>query len=213
MKGKVAICALKYLEPEWEQTRKILFSTGLPVFFADREGVGNMAKAFNRCFVQGELWEYEYVFFVTNVLFDVEIIEKLILAMDEDPKIAALHCVHKSDHKFLQYSTDMSVRKVPYIEWTALMVRSAVFTRVPLMEECPYWYFDLAWSHEVSKGFFYVAVHGDCPVHHSYLRNSKKHTITLIREQLRSYWTLPSQQAMAEKYGAHWMWDLWRKYD
>ena len=207
---KLAIIALKYLEPEWQETQDCLSKVNYPVFYADRDGVGNMSRAFNEAFDKYVKGKFEYVWFVTNITFTLEVPDKLLAAM-ENYCINAIHpAMSTSDHLHLRSDCTDSVRIVPFIELTAPMFRSINFYISKLCEETPYYYMDLIISYQIKECGGQLAVHNGAEVHHTYLRNkAKKHPISIIREQLRNYHTPLSKAYMVKTYGEDWQAKLW----
>lgn len=203
--SKVLIVALEYLEPEWQETKACIEATGLPVVYADREGVGNMSKAFNKATFEFDQYVFDYFWFVTNIIFDKDLPNKLIHGMDETG-FAAIHPAMKtSDHRHQWPDGSGEVKEVPFVEWTAPIVRADVFLNNPLDEMLAYYYFDLDFSYRVKQQGYKVGVHHGAEINHTYLRNKQKpHPISEIRKQLRNYWTPKSQAHMESKYGKGW---------
>ena len=101
IKEDVCIIALKYLEPYWELTQLDIINSGLSVIYVDREGVGSMSKAFNTCIPQ-LMEKYgdnlpKYLFFVTNIGFNINTVNRLVESMDKTG-FGAIHPSHESDH-------------------------------------------------------------------------------------------------------------------
>lgn len=204
MGNKLAIIALRYLEPEWEETVKCLEATGLPIYYAERDGVGSMSRAFNDAWNKFALWRYEYVWFVTNITFSPDVPFKLMRALIDDKDYAGIHPAMHSDHPFLKPDNSGKIKTVGFIEFTAPMFRSAAFDKFKLDENVWYYYFDLILCDLLSSIGQSVVVHHGCEIGHTYLRNGVKHRITLIREQLRDL-TLPAQkQYMRDNFGLDW---------
>lgn len=212
--SKVLIVALEYLEDDWQQTKACIEATGLPVVYVSRDGVGNMARAFNNIAIPKNVIYTEtrcgvfvndvYLWFVTNIVFDKDLPNKLAKAMDETG-FAAIHPAMKtSDHIHQWPDGSGEVKEVPFVEWTAPMVRADVFLNNPLDEMLQYFYFDLDWSYRVKQQGYKVGVHHGAEINHTYLRNKKPHPISEIRKQLRNYWTPISQAHMESKYGKGW---------
>jgi len=210
---KLAIVALKYLEPDYQQTIECLEKVSYPVFYADRDGVGNMSRAFNEAFIKHVQGRYEYVWFVTNIVFDPIVSDILLTHLSIHPKLQAVHPAMKtSDHPHLWPGAHSGSCPVPFIEFTAPMFRCSVFEKLMLCEQTPYYYMDLIISHQIRQMLGQVGVHKSCEVHHTYLRNRKEvHPISEIRKKLRNYWTPISKKYMADTYGADWETYLWPK--
>ena len=207
--NRLVIISLKYLEPYYENTLKCLQEIPYPILFADRDGVGNMSRAFNEVFEMMP-FNVEYVWFLTNVTFTPDVPEKLMQVLDSDPNIAAVHpAMATSDHRHLWPG---ETRDVPFIEFTAPMFRAADFARFMLDENTPYYYMDLIISHQLKQAGKRLVCVGDAEVHHTYLRNERKqHPITNIRKQLRDYHTPLSKRYMEQTFGADWQIKLWPK--
>lgn len=201
----IAIIALKYLEPEWQQTVDCLKATGLPVFYADRDGVGNMSRAFNEAFVKHVQYKYQYVWFVTNITFDKDVPFKLVQEL-ESTMISAIHpAMPTSDHLHLRSDGSNGARVVPFIEFTAPLFNAAVFNEYMIDENLWFYYMDLELCHRMQEDGLQVAVHNGCSIGHTYLRNAKTtHPISAIRKLLREQMTKPNQQYLADMYGPDW---------
>jgi len=202
---KILIIALEYLEPEWQQTLDCIKESGLPYQIVKRDGVGNMSRAFNSGFFKFAKG-YDFVWFVTNITFTPETPRKLAANMGE---FAAIHpAMITSDHKFLH--PKKGVHKVPFIEFTAPMFKVSEFDY--LDTELWHYYMDLDICERLRQKGKYVAVDGDTPIGHVYLRNGKKHPITLIREQLRNLMAEHGKKHMEYKYGVNWRHEIWHKH-
>lgn len=214
---KIAIIALKYLEPEYEQTMECLSRTKLPVYYADRDGVGNMSRAFNEAFDKHVRGRYDFVWFVTNIVFEPEVPYGLAALLRDNPDFAAIHpAMNNSDHKHLWqdqvFRNIGNIRQVPFIEFTAPMFRVGTFGEYMLQESTPYYYMDLIISHQIRQDGMMVGVTDERIIGHTYLRNSKSvHPISQIRKQLRDYHTPLSKQYMVDTYGPDWQDFLWPK--
>lgn len=210
MRNDIVIIALQYEEPEYEQTRKCIEDTGLPVIWASRDGVGNYSRAFNEAFVRMYHYEdksYKYAWMISNITFDPVVPFELADDMDNELlNLAAIHpAMHGSDHRHQWPDADRLTKIVPFIEWTAPMVRTSAFRKTLLNEELAYYYMDLDWCYRVqSQNIGNVAVCHSAQVGHLYLRNNKKHRISQIRSALRDHWTPRSQREMARLYGPDW---------
>lgn len=205
---KLAIIALKYLEPEYKQTVECLEKSGFPVFYADRDGVGNMSRAFNDCFLKNIDGKFENVWFVTNILFDHQVTHKLLTALQSG--YDAVHPAHESDHKHLWSDGSQIPRHINFIEFTAPMFKSEVFKKFMLDENTWYYYMDLIISYQLRQNNYKMAVHNGASISHKYLRNNtKKHPITLLREKLRNLVDKEQQQYLIQKYGANWRQIIW----
>lgn len=224
MRNDIVIIALKYEEPEYQETVKCIEATGLPVIWANRDGVGNYSRAFNEAFKYGVVWmpgspdpfmkasDFKYAWMISNITFDSDVPFKLAQYMDASTQIPAIHpAMPGSDHRHQWPYDDIGATAVPFIEWTAPMVRSSAFRSIPLNEELAYYYMDLDWCYRATKqynlGQVYVA--HSAVVNHTYLRDSKSRTITILRSKLRDWWTPRSQREMARIYGPFWKKQNW----
>lgn len=224
MRQDIVIIALQYEEPEYAETRKCIEATGLPVIWANRDGVGNYSRAFNEAFKNGIVWmpesvdpfkkasDFKYAWMISNITFDPQVPFELADDMDiELLNLAAIHpAMHGSDHRHQWPDADGITKIVPFIEWTAPMVRTSAFTTTPLNQELAYYYMDLDWCYRVKeKKLGNVAVCHSARVGHAYLRTNKTHRISQIRSALRDYWTPRSQWEMARLYGGDWKKGNW----
>jgi len=205
--SKLAIISLKYLEPYYADTLKCLEGLPYNVFYADRDGVGNMSRAFNEA-VHKLPDGYDYIWLITNITFTPEVPQKLMDVLDLNKDYSAVHpAMSTSDHPHLWPG---EVREVPFIELTAPMFRLSDFKRFYLCEQTPYYYMDLIISYQLKQACKKLLCCGDTDIHHTYLRNqSKFHPITHLRKQLRDYHTEPSKKYMTDTYGPDWKKTLW----
>ena len=208
----LAIIALKYLEPEWQQTLDCLNKQPFDVYFADRDGVGNMSRAFNEAFEKHVKGKYEYVWLVTNVTFEHYVPADLL----DSIQFMGCACVHPamntSDHRHLHYDGISEIREVPFVELTAPMFNATVFSDLMLCEQTPYYYMDLIISHQIKSMGLRLWCDTSVEVKHTYLRNkTTPHPISEIRKQLRNYHTPLSKKYMLQTFGADWESKLWPK--
>jgi len=204
---KCNVISIIYKELEWCETERCLDQCCYPVHFVDRRGVGSLAKAINSGF---KAWANgaEYVWFVTNVTFDPECLQKLIEQMDCNPKLAAITPAFASDHAFCRpIGGCAETREVPFIEFTAPIVRASVFRDFPLDENMPYWGHDLDWGYRVRKAGWKLGVYFGATLGHTYIRDTNNdQRITARRYELRRKTNQGTRQALIAKYGA-----IWRK--
>src|SRR4249920_4094245 len=140
MRNDIAIVALKYLEPEYVHTVKCIEETGLDVYWADRDGVGSMRRAFNDAFSRIDRKKYKYAWFLTNITFRKEVPFLMAGALDDWKDVSAIHPAFNSDHPFLRPINQIVVETVPFIELTAPMFRVSAFRKRFLCEQTPYWF-------------------------------------------------------------------------
>jgi hypothetical protein len=177
IKKDVCVIALKYLEPYWELTQSDIINSGLSVIYVDREGVGSMSKAFNTCIPQ-LIEKYgdklpKYLFFVTNIGFNVNTVNRLVESMDKSG-FGAIHPSHESDHASHINNGTTEIVETKYIEWTAPIVKTELFLKKKLDENHRYWYFDLIWSYEVKEMGYKIGVDHGTSVNHTYLLKEDK---------------------------------------
>jgi hypothetical protein len=215
---------LKYHEKGWtEATVKCLIDSGFEesnIVYADRQGVGNMSKAFNEAFfntlenAEGAHSPYlplmPYIWFLTNVTFPEQMPASLLELIKSDEDIAAVHPAFDSDHPHIRNTYGVN-REVPFIEWTAPLVDSLAFFQCLLDEKMPYWGMDLDWSYLVQEiGGHTLAVDGRYRLGHTYLRfNDSQEEVTRKRLELRKTFDKPTEERLIEKYGNDWMAKLW----
>lgn len=203
----IAIIALEYLEPEYIKTVNSIKECGLPVFYAKRDGVGNMSRAFNDAFKKYvENAGFEFVWFITNITFEKDVPGILAGALESDRALAAVHPVmDNSDHQHLWNGHTGIARTVPFIEFTAPMFRSSYFSKFMLDENLWYYYMDLEICYRMRQSGFGVAVHDKAEIGHVYLRHSKSHhQISAIRKQLREYISPLNKAYLTSKYREQW---------
>jgi len=203
---KCNVVSIVYLELEWADTERC-FDSGCPpypVFYVDRKGVGSLASAINSGFRQ---WANgaEYIWFVTNVLFSPDCLCNLIDEMDRTGYAAITPCF-MSDHQFCRPVEGCTeTRAVPFIEFTAPIVRASVFKDYMLDEEMPYWGHDLDWGYRVRAAGHKIGVYHGEQVGHSYIRNTKNNNrITERRYELRRKTNASTRHALVNKYGSDW---------
>jgi hypothetical protein len=205
------ICAivLKYEEPGWtEQTIACCEAAGITkIVIADRDGVGNMSKAFNRAVKSAGVFDSKYIWFLTNVTFTPDVPLALMAAFD--PFTACVHPCHDSDHAHLKVCGH-TPQEVPFVEFTAPMFRALhLWLLGDADETMPYWGMDLDWSYRAKQAGYNLKV-SLARVQHVYLRHQKsKHPISTFREQLRAYHHSHTEAALVQKYGPKWEQILW----
>lgn len=206
--GKIAIVAVVYKEPEWQETRKCIEACNVPTVYIERDppGVGSLSKAINSGFkIAKNHYNPEYVWVVTNVTFTPAVLHRLIELMDTScwNKMAAVHPHFNSDHEHLRFkSHDQVFSDVPFVEFTAPLVRSSIFEQFPLDEKMPYVGFDMAWGYELRKAGFSLSVSYECTVGHTYIRHKKTNNpFTVKRKRLRQAAVQPTIKRLIELYG------------
>lgn len=203
MTGVVSII---YKEPEWVLTKRCIQQLKLPTVYVDRNGVGSMAKAYNRGFDKLiELYpDLEYVWFISNVRFNPYVLKQLEAAME------GYDCIHpsfNSDHVYAQPAFFDGVKEVPFVEFTAPLVRVSTFDKVRLDEQMPYWAHDLDWGYRVRQAGGKVGVHHGVTIQHEYIRfkaRRKPLPVTKERLRLRKATNDSTRARLVELYGENW---------
>lgn len=208
---EITAVVLRYEEPNWtDATLQSLFHSGIKnIRFANRDGVGNMSRAFNEAIFDsfGDIKiKTKYVWWLTNVTFTPDVPERLTACFEGN--VAAVHPAHKSDHSHLVHA--QAGENIPFIELTAPMFESKALDRVGRMDEqMPYWGMDLDWSHRAANMGYKLRA-SSAGVDHEYLRLRKKeYPITRIREELRKLYDGSTTARLSEKYGPEWRKIVW----
>ena len=199
----VRIVAIEYHEPEWEETKKAIKACHVPVTWVDRDGTGSMAAAYNHGFA-AEIGDEEYVWFMSNPVFNPKILHRLVGALKVSPMTAAVHPAFHSDHAFCRPSGRDEVTDVPFLEFTCPLVRAKVFYEHRLDERMPYWGHDLDWGYRIKKAGYSLSVHHGTLVQHVYVRNSRKYGVTAQRAMLRKMTDISTTNVLVDKYGSDW---------
>jgi hypothetical protein len=202
----VGVVSIIYEEPEWKQTKKCIQRLNLPVVYVDRNGVGSLSKAFNRGF--DKLLELhpdlKYVWMISNVVFNQDVLSKIIPYMEE------YDCIHpsfNSDHMHIRPQFYSGVKPVPFVEFTAPVVKVETFKKFPLDEELPYWGQDLSWGYEVRQAGGKIGVHYGTQVRHEYIRHKvrrKPLPVTKTRQRLRKETNHSTRERLRTLYGDNW---------
>ena len=204
---KLCIISLKYEEPSWSNTKKCIEDSGLDVIYVDRDGVGSMSKAYNSAIplIKEQYGDKlpDYLFFVSNIEFDSELLIRLVNKMDESG-FAGIHPAHSSDHTSHVNDGSGNLKETKFIEWTAPIIKTELFINHPLDDNHRYAFFDLIWSNEIKKQGHKVGVDHGAQIGHTYLVNQKNHPLSDIRYKLRTYWEPIEINLLSQKYGPHW---------
>ncbi len=199
----LCIIAIKYEEPEYQQTVDCIKSAGYPFIFIDRKpsGIGSLADAINRGvnFGKEQGANFRYFWVITNVTFTPDVPAKLLQTIKEH-KAAAIHPQFASDHKHIMEG--QGVKSVPFVEFTAAMIDIEQWQ--PLDEQMPYWGHDLDHGYRVNQAGGTILVDHTVTIDHVYIRNAKKHQITMKRLELRRATDRQTSERLKEKYGAKW---------
>jgi GT2 family glycosyltransferase len=200
---RVAVIVLDYFEGN-DDTLEALRIAGydIPIIWAHRDGVGAMSRAFNnacdKILLMGGI---EYIWFITNVTFPPNTMRMLIQTLDEDMDCAAVQpAMRNSDHPHLRVK---GVEKVPFIEWTAPMLRVDALREIGLpCSEMGYVHFDMEWCYRAMQHGYNVKVDGRCEIHHNYLHSSGGSNFwTTTRREMRRRLLESSAQALAREMG------------
>lgn len=219
---------LKYEEKGvTEKTVQCLLDAGFDkenIVFADRDGVGNMSRAFNtsmhilkteddleylqfRGEVRTRMMDIKYIWFLTNVEFPPEMPLSLLSAFDEET--AAVHPAFESSHDFIRDAIGV-VPEAPFIEWTAPMVRANTFYDLDGLDyNLPYWGMDLDFSYRAKQAGYVLKIDGRYRLKHAYLHLHAPEPISEIRKQLRALYDKATEERLIEKYGENWLQKLW----
>lgn len=208
MINKVVIVSIVYKENEWQETKKCVEACGVPVVYVERmpEGIGSLAEAINRGFKEAKKkYESDYVFFVTNVTFSESLLRSLVSLMDLTG-VAAIHPCFNSDHKHLQPLEPSQLlnclAEVPFVEFTAPIVRADVFDKFPLDEKMPYVGHDMAWGYELRKAGFVLGVYHGEKLGHTYIRHKDQNNkFTKARRKMRRHAVEATKRRLIELYG------------
>jgi len=204
------IVALRYAEPYYADTEACLLRTSAPITWVERSGgVGSLSAAFNSGFRRLPP-EADLVWFTTDVTFDADLPDKLAAALGADPGLWAIHPAHMSDHLSHRPDDSGEVRDVPYIEFTAPMVRVSAFRAAGGLDENHwYWYQDLLFSKEVREQGGRMAVHHGAVLGHVYRRNCVTHPVTQRRYQMRNQRDSIERALLERRFGRDWRKHLW----
>lgn len=175
----------------------------MPVVFVDRnpKGIGSLSEAINRGI---RSIKSEFVFIVTNVTFEKNIIKPLIQALESDTKLAAVCPVYQSDHLHLRPSSEIGTVIVPFIEFTCVMVRTELLKQHPLDEDMPYVGQDIDWSYRMKCLGLEMASNKNVRISHTYIRHSLKYPVTLKRLAMRKAADAGTINKLELKYGKDW---------
>ena len=206
--GSCCIIAVKYTEPDWVETKGLIEQLNCPVIYVDRHGTGPLASAYNRGFKKLDRYGFEYtdyVWFVSNVTFDLKILDMLIKRMDKR-NFAAIHpAFDSSDHLFCRPDGSRKLNEVPFVEFTAPIVRRDVYEQFMLDENMPYWGHDLDWGHRVRQAGYKIGVDHRSQIYHTYNRDlDTSHPDTMRRKANRAKTDNSTVRNLIRKYGHDW---------
>lgn len=212
------IVALKYKEKAWEaNTLPCLLAAqdaGYTVIYADRDGVGNMAKAFNdavKSFIKHNKGPRPTAYwFVTNITFTLDDLAKLEEAYVNCGEYAAIHPEFDSDHGHIRPDGSTELKRIPFIEFTAPLVDAIEYESIWLDEDHHYYYFDLIFSKRLKDKGLAMACHHGVKIGHVYLRNNEqKEAVSLVREQMRNKRESVEIPLLRVKFGPKWREIIW----
>lgn len=200
----VGIVSVIYEEPEWAETKKCIERCNVPTVYVDRGGVGSLAKALNEGYKTiVSQFQLDYVWFVTNPVFDSTVLPELVSAMTLTG-YDAIHPSFDSDHKHIQPDGSNTVKLVNFVEFTCPIVKTETFAKFRLDELMPYWGHDLDWGYQVRNAGGQIGVHHGVYVKHVYIRNqvkAKPHIKTKMRRYERQRTNAQTRKRLEQKYG------------
>lgn len=214
---------LLYEEKGWtEKTVQCLIDAGFQeeqIMYANRDGVGNMSRAFNEAVKKnGNVFQTrmddlnftpgkKFIWFLTNVEFPPEMPLSLLSAFDSETAI--VHPAFDSEHPHMNKAFGV-VPDVPFIEWTSPMVRALPFFYFGMLDEkMPYWGMDLHFSHQCRERGYCLKVDGRYRLKHNYLRVHSPEKISQIRKELRYLYDKPTENRLIEIYGEDYLQVIW----
>lgn len=200
---------LRYEEPEFEQTLKCVNDCNLPFIIAERNGYEGMTKAYNDCFKKhrDEILKFDYVWFVSNIIFDQKVVDSLVKNMGA---FDALHPSFISDHAHIRPNNTGIAKEAKFIEWTAPIIKTSLFDKLLPDDRMPFWGQDIDWSFKAKANGYKIGVDYGCEIKHTYLRGlSNVHPVTELRKRVRKYWDEKTVKILIEKYGTNWKRIIW----
>jgi GT2 family glycosyltransferase len=152
-------------------------------------------------------WDYFWI--IDN---DVRILnnDALLLMVNEmvvHPRIAAIQPAMPSDHAFLRPHKGTGWSSVPFIEWTAPLLRYTAVRDLGLADErMRFWGMDLDWCARARRAGWDLAVEYGARCHHEYRGTWAR------RPELNPLWeprVAETETVLREKYGIDWFLELW----
>lgn len=202
------ILSIVYHEPSWQETKKCIEATGLPVHYVERnpKGVGSLAEAINRGVreISRAYPKGQYIFIVTNNTFDPELPLELKFSMPD--YMVAIQPAFDSDHIHERPNGSGLVKEAPFIEFTCLVARPDILLKYPLDERLPYWGHDIDVCYRLRKDGYEIGVHHGFTIGHTYIRHNLKNgnRFTKRRYELRKKTDASTRRALERKYGHEW---------
>ena len=215
MRSDIMIFPMRYLEKDYQQTRECLHAleTHGRIRYAERDGIGSMTRAWNTVIESmnedlGYVDGIKYYWFPTNIIFDPSVPDRLAGSLDVSGGYAICP-EYLSDHQHLRPDGSSEVREVPFIEFTAPMIRADVFSSFRLDEEYWYYWWDLIFSRELRRHGMKMYCDHAVKVEHVYLRNNqKKERVSQLREQVRNWRNSIEIPTLETKFGPEWKKEL-----
>lgn len=200
----ITIVSIIYKENDWQQTKECIVETGLPVIYVERNpvGVGSLAEAINRGVRMAP--ESEFLFIVTNCTFSRDMPARLVEAFqDAAPGLVAVAPCFDSDHEHIKQANHACpLQVVPFVEFTAIMVRDVIMRQFPLDEDMPYVGHDMDFAAQMRKEGHYLVVDHREKLGHTYLRHKKeRNAYTEKRKKLRHQAQPKTVLKLKMKYG------------
>ncbi len=201
---KTLIISIIYNEKSWKHTHDCIEKTGRQVIYIDRNGTGSLSKAYNEALemVRKITDKPQYLWMLTNVTFEDGTLEQLENLMDNS-EYSIIHPCFKSDHEFC-HCGEGEIETVPFVEFTAPIVRTDVMLEFLLNEKMPYWGHDLDFGHRLRESGKTLGVAKNVSIGHTYIRNSLIEQVTKNRMLLRQSTNVQTRMELARLYGKNW---------
>ena len=203
---------LEYEEPGWtEATIECAKAAGLEHLTVARGGRGTgPITSFNKG-MKVMPTGVDWVWFLTNVTFEPEMLETMVRIAGRDPDCAVVHPAHYSDHPHLR-PDGRPYEEVPFIEWTAPLVSTYAWRDVGELDEgMKYWGMDLDWSFRARLRGWKLYVSRLYRLEHVHLKDAQEGElpVTTRRRQVRAAQNRATEQRLRQKWGDEWMKLLW----
>lgn len=201
---KITIISIIYKEPEWQRTKECIVSTGLPVVYVERNpiGVGSLAEAINRGVRMTP--DSDFLFIVTNCEFSREMPQRLAEAFPGPrPGMVAIAPCFDSDHEHIKQANHANpIQEVPFVEFTAVMVRDVIMRQWALDEDLAYVGHDMDFGVRMRREGYYLCVDHREKLGHTYLRHkTERNAYTEKRKKLRKQAQPKTVLKLKQKYG------------
>lgn len=201
----ITIVSVIYKEDDWLQTKECIVETGLPVVYVERNpvGVGSLAEAINRGVRMAP--DSEFLFIVTNCTFSREMPQRLVEAFETAPRpgLVAVAPCFDSDHEHVRQANHANpIQEVPFVEFTAIMVRDVVMRQWALDEDLPYVGHDMDFGVRMRREGYYLCVDHREKLGHTYIRHkTERNAYTEKRKKLRRQAQPQTVIKLKMKYG------------